>query len=398
LLVYVYALVLAITAALHSLIRKLEPRVANSVALIALALFAMAPLYSPRPWLFTILFFTIELNVLVGARRSHNYRVLLLLPPLFALWANLHIQFIYGLFVLGLAALEGPINGLLRLRTPVAGEEDRSLPARRMVLISVACLLATLVNPYYFRIYGVVLDTIRQAGLYDLISELAAMNFRTIPSWIVLFLTLGAAFALGIRREVSSFWVLLLLAGSFLSFRSSRDVWFVTIVAIIIISETSPAPGVMARYQMSNLQALLVVLVTGALLGITIRAYHISNRQLQKVIAENFPVAAANFIEERALPGPLYNHFNWGGYLIWRLPNLPVSIDGRSNVHDADRIRRALKVWKGERDWASDPELSAARLIIAQNDFPLSQLLRLDPHFELVYEDQVTTVFAAKTR
>jgi hypothetical protein len=77
---------------------------------------------------------------------------------------------------------------------------------------------------------------------------------------------------------------------------------------------------------------------------------------------------------------------------------LPVSIDGRTNVHDVDRVTHSLAVWYGRHDWASDPELSSARLVIAQKDFALTQLLRLDPRFDLVYEDQVAAVFIAKTK
>jgi hypothetical protein len=107
-------------------------------------------------------------------------------------------------------------------------------------------------------------------------------------------------------------------------------------------------------------------------------------------------VAAASFIDEHQFPGPLYNHFNWGGYLIWRLPGLPVSIDGRGNVHDAERIRHSAEVWNGSHHWASDPELAAARVVIAEKDFPLTQLLRLDSRFEIVYEDEVAVVFIAR--
>ena len=39
--------------------------------------------------------------------------------------------------------------------------------------------------------------------------------------------------------------------------------------------------------------------------------------------------------------------------------------------------------------WASDPELAAARLILADRNFPLCELLRHDRRFELVYEDAI---------
>ena len=108
--------------------------------------------------------------------------------------------------------------------------------------------------------------------------------------------------------------------------------------------------------------------------------------------------AAARVVEERGYAGPLYNHYDWGSYLIWRLPRLAVSIDGRTNVHDVARVTHSLAVWNGKHDWASDPELSAAHLVIAQKDLPLTQLLRLDSRFELVYEDQVAVVFITKTK
>ena len=396
LLVYIYALMLAISGALHSLVRKFEPRLAQSIILSAAALFALAHMRTPRPWLFTILFFAIELNILVSVRRSRNYRLLFYLPPLFALWANLHIQFIYGLFVLGLAALDDPVNRLLRRQSSIEAGGDRSLPVDKVVIVIAACLIATLFNPYHFRIYAVVFDLTRQSGLYQLVSELSAMEFRSLSDWLVVLLTLGAGFALGRRRDLSPFWFLLLLAAVFISFRSRRDIWFVTIVATTIISVTRPIIETRARDQISKRQVMAVIVLGGALLGLTILTYKVSNSRLEESVAKEYPVAAASFVDEHGLPGPLYNHFDWGGYLIWRLPNLPVSIDGRGNVHDAARIGHSAEVWKGEHDWASDPELAAARIVIAEKDFALTQLLRLDSRFEIVYEDEVSVVFVAR--
>jgi hypothetical protein len=131
-------------------------------------------------------------------------------------------------------------------------------------------------------------------------------------------------------------------------------------------------------------------------LAVTIRVKHITNLELEKVVAGDYPVEAARFVAARNFPGPLYNHFDWGGYLIWRLPQLPVSIDGRGNVHDSARIRHSAEVWNGKHNWASDPELAAARLVIAEKDFPLTQLLRLDSRFEIAYEDEVGVVFVAR--
>ena len=125
-------------------------------------------------------------------------------------------------------------------------------------------------------------------------------------------------------------------------------------------------------------------------------ASDISERTLESRAAQWFPAAAAAVVEERGYAGPLYNHFDWGGYLMWRLRSLPVALDGRGNVPGRKGRGNPHVVWEGQRGWDADPELSAARLVIAQIDKPLASLLKLDPRFELVYEDAIAAVFVAR--
>jgi hypothetical protein len=52
-----------------------------------------------------------------------------------------------------------------------------------------------------------------------------------------------------------------------------------------------------------------------------------------------------------------------------------------------------MATWNAEPDWASDPQLKAAGLVIGPVKAALTQLLRLDPRYQLVYEDKVAAVF-----
>jgi hypothetical protein len=392
LLIFVCTMTLLITFALHDLVRATEPRVVNAIVLTGVGVFAIATEFTPRPWLFTILFFIVELRILTTVRRSHEYKILILLPALFALWANVHIQFVYGLLVLGLFACEGLISRLLGLDV----SDDGSLPVPLMMFTLCACILATLVNPYHFRIYLVVVDTFKLAGLNNLISELTAMEFRTLTDWVVLMLTVTAAFLLGRRGGLRPLWILLLLAGAVVSFRSRRDVWFGVILAIAVICYASPPIIDKGRYLLSNAQIAFISAAVGIVLLVALWVQHISQHSLEMEVAKVFPVQAANVVEERGYPGPLYNDFNWGGYLIWRLPQLPVAIDGRGNLHDAARIRGFSRTWAGMPDWASNVELNQARVVIAEKYVPLTQLLRISNRFNLVYEDNVAVVFVAR--
>jgi hypothetical protein len=93
--VYAAALSLLITWTLHAMLRRLQPDPALACILTAAGILTMGPvLVQPRPWLLTILFFIAEVGLINAARRSGRRWRLLLLPVIFALWANINIQFV----------------------------------------------------------------------------------------------------------------------------------------------------------------------------------------------------------------------------------------------------------------------------------------------------------------
>jgi len=87
---------------------------------------------------------------------------------------------------------------------------------RTLWLLTVGCVLATLLNPYHVRIYFVVLEYATQPGPFRFVNELKALEFREISDWLMLALAATATFALGRRQRLSSFDVLLLAAAAFL--------------------------------------------------------------------------------------------------------------------------------------------------------------------------------------
>src|SRR5215469_4986052 len=70
-------LVTAIIVALHRLIAALVPDFSLSVLLTFAAAIAMSRVFTPRPWLLTILFFVLELHLVWRARENGDNRCLL---------------------------------------------------------------------------------------------------------------------------------------------------------------------------------------------------------------------------------------------------------------------------------------------------------------------------------
>lgn len=387
-LLYSATMVSAITGAIFRLVRRVQPDLMIGLVIVCASFIAMMPIYTPRPWLFTVLFFAIEVELLMHARRTGKCAGLLWLPLIFAIWANIHIQFIDGLIVLGIALTES----LLARFWP---RVQSRLPLRWIAALFAACVLATLINPYGALIYKDAYALATQHGALTTVSEMQALPFRILSDYVVLFLALSAAFVLGKSRRFGVFEFLLLAFGALTAFRSLRDVWTVVIASAAIIAASIPRFDSDKR-NLSWRFYPVVPLVTALVIALGVRTMHANNQVLDRLVANSLPVEAVRHVQAAGYQGPLFNHYGWGGFLMWSL-RMPVSIDGRAALQGDDHIARGESTWKGEPGWASDPDLASAHLVIGPRKSALMQLLRSDARFRLAYEDEVADVFVSSS-
>jgi hypothetical protein len=383
------SLIVALT--IHLLLRRARLPFVAEVLLLAVIFASLKPLLSPRPWLFSILFTAIELMLILNLRRSWKLFPALVLPILFALWTNLHIQFVYGLAIVGFLTVESMVNRFAKSGWPQ--RDTQVLPVTHSLLLLGACLVATLVNPYHYGVYLAIFEYVTQSGAFQNIAELHPMFFRSLADWLVLSLTLTGAFVLGWQRRCSVFYLVLFVTAAFFAFRARRDVWFMALVVAAIVSEFAGTDKYREYFDFTKERVAAVIFsLLLCLYGLS-HIRDVSESSLAKVVALHFPAQAVKFIRSNQLSGPLYNSLDWGGYLIWSLPELPVAMDGRTNLHGDERIASSLATWNGATAWKKDPELLRARLIVAQLGKPLTYLIRGDPRYRLVYEDNTAAVF-----
>ena len=379
---------------LHRIIAKRCPHFLPACVLLATSVIALAPLYTPRPWLLTILFFAITLEVVLSLREGEESRWVWLLPVIYIFWANVHIQFIYGLGLLGLACLAPLVD---RFAQPFGDVQPSmvwgSSTWKKLVGLTTLCALATLLTPNHIRLYSIVVELSAQTGMWEYTQEMRAPAFRSITDWAMLGILAAALVQIGWRRSWSSFEILLLLVASISAFRGQRDVWFLVMSAIVVLApkQARERPNIDPIVPRRGLVPIGLFVAGGVLCILAYRGT--SSERIQEETAKVYPLGAALFAEQQGYAGPLYNHFDWGGYLIWRLPHLKVSMDGRANVHGDERIKRAIGTWAGGPHWTEDPDLNDARVIIAKNDMALASLLRLDRRFTEVYRDETAVVF-----
>jgi len=384
---------LAATAVLFSLLRSLMPGFWKAAALTGVAMLGMAWVFPPRPGAISVVLFVLELYLILSAQRRSDPRLLWFLPALFALWANIHVEFVTGLFMLGVLCCE-PIAEKL-LRTDRVAGPTLTTYHRQLWFAFFGSLLAVMVNPYGPDLIRTVFQYARDTRIYDVIIEFQAMHFRTINDWAVLFLLMLGCFALGRTRRLSPAWTVLMGWAAWMSFRSLREVWLVAILAAVVFAksqgeeETTLDKSVPIEPSMRLAVGATVIVVL--LAGITV--WPLSSQRLLRQVANIYPLGAVNYIHQNHLQGPMLNELSWGGFLIYAAPEIPVSMDGRTNVHTQDEILRAMPLWDGEPGWHDRPELVQANLVITSRVWPLAVLLRSDPRFRIAYEDDTSVLF-----
>ena len=258
-----------------------------------------------RPYLITLL---LASTIAILETR----RWMWLLPPLFLIWANCHGGYFLGWIVV--AAYSAEALFLKWRKEPLAG-------ARRLWIVGAISILVSGVNPNGFRILQILLYY-RRSYMTSRLLEWAAPSLWP-PDGFAVLLFGAAALLLWARRRGRLVDWLLFLAFAMAGLSAQRNAFLIGFLAPVLIASYfpwKPRFPVFAQYA----TAALVVGALGA--GIA------SGSFFQLRAAEwKYPAGAADFLLAHHVTEPLFNTYEYGGYLIWRLwPRERVFIDGRS--------------------------------------------------------------------
>ena len=347
---------------------------------------------APRPLFFSVILFNIALTLLFEAQRSRHLRPLYWLPLVFVLWANIHIQFIYGLAAIGLFAGTNLLQHLAsRYRAYPNFLTTPTLPVVEPFAVFACCAFAACLGPYSYHLYQEAFVISQSKIMYKMIIELQSLSFHYFNQYVELLLAIGAYFALGWQKKIDPFKFALLVFASVFAFRTWRDAWFLCVIAAAVIVDF-PASNAEDDSPIRLSDWVAVTVASILLLFLAARNTDFNQRALDHLISSEFPVDAVNFLRRNPQGGPLYNSFDWGGFLTFYMPQYPVSIDGRTDLYGDAADERYYQTQEADPSYTADPVLNEAGLVILKNKFPIAKQLPLDRRFRVIYRDQLATI------
>lgn len=393
------ALTVGVACAIMYMLRRISGSFWIAFGLSAVAYYSMLFTMMPRPHFISIGFFAVVLTKCFEAQRSSNVASLDWLPLIFLVWANLHIQFVYGLLLFGLFVV-------INLAQNVATEygfwsRNAQLPilsSRPLVVLLAISVVATLIGPNTYHLYKVIYDYSRSTFGYLYIRELQALDFRFAEHFGQLLLTGAAFFAVGWQRKTNPFKLAMLIFCAIIAYRTTRDGWFICIPAAACIADVFyDSEGIPERMH-SLIEQVGVLVVLSLLIALMLPNVGFTSQDLDSAVRSKFPVDAIDYLHQHPAPGPIYNSFNWGGFLIWDMPDYPVAIDGRNDLYGDAMDQRFMGVQNGLKSYADDPDFRQSGFILLNGTEYLTTRLSRDPNYRMIYRDRLAVVYVPQSR
>jgi hypothetical protein len=399
-------LALIVTAAFWLVWQQSEGNLYVKAFAIILGAIASSLVWAARPQMVSF-FFAALVAFLLNRFKRGGGTLLPWLPLIVLVWVNSHGGFAIAFILLICYGMGEAFNALTRR----PGKDTQTLSRsawKQLLLTTLICLAVVAVNPYTWQMWLYPFRTVGIGVLRDFIAEWQSPDFHQpiVQPFLAMLLLLLASIARS-NRKVD--WTDLALVGGWttLSLFAVRNVAIFAVVCTPVLIryaslalEAQFGPLTIGRKRRLSRPfylfnwGLLILIILGAI-GQTVTT--LSPAAIEKAEAERFPAEAVAFIQQTQPPGPIFNSYNIGGYLMYQLwPDYPVFVDGRTDLYDDDFLRTYLQTVNALPGWQTHLDQYSIKMIVTEKHIPLAFTLQNEPDWDKIFEDDQTLIFVQR--
>lgn len=382
---------------------------------LVLAIPVAATAWSPRPQLMSLVFFGIAGYLLYLFKEQHKNRLWLLIP-LFIVWSNIHAGYVLGFLLIAATILGQILNQVIN---HIKIGETSWKEIRLLTIGLVASVFAVLVNPNGIQAWFIPFKTIEVGVLQDFISEWASPDFHQLAQQPFLWLLFTLLAVIGLaHKKLDGSEILVVITFAYMALLARRNFApFAMVCAPVLSRQLNQVisdwraiilsnPKTKASIRIVNLiassnrpnnfvriivnAAILFVLGCIAILKIMIVTSPVF---VSTLIEMEFPAKAVGWIKQNKPEGRMFNHYNWGGYLLWEVPEHPVFVDGRTDLYSDEILEEWLQVVRADESWQEVLDKWDVRLIILPPEMAVVKQLKA-VGWHLSYEDSFAVIYS----
>lgn len=371
-----------------------------SLLLTFIAISASTLHWLPRPHIITLLLLVIWIENLERVANNDTKAKLLTFPLIMMLWTNLHGGFIFGI----LAWFAYFCGWIWDKSQGNAGKQLRN----NLLFIGITSLIATIITPDLWHNWDAVLNN-RSAFILNRTVETMRPDLTSpsvIPYTVLLILT--SVFFILNRQSAKPSHFFLLAGFGIMSLMMARNIPLFVIACTPILS--SMVSNYFARSksftkinkQFTEHKTPRTLSIWSAIATIATLVYFIifnftHEETFYKFNPAIFPEGAASFIQENPQQGNMFNEFNWGGYLQYRLfPDEKVFLDSQSDFYGEDLMRTYDQIISANGDWQAALDSFNVDWAIIPVNSPLAKEITNNTEWQIIYEDTTALIGSKK--
>lgn len=382
---------------------------------ILLGVLTTAVVWSPRPQLLTLLFFSILTYLLTDKKIFSEKKLTIFILILFLIWGNLHAGFSIGILLI-ISIFAGKALDIIFCKEKINRIQIRTLIFWSILIV--ACSLIVMINPNGIGIWQVQFKTIAIPSLQNFIPEWASPNFHELYQQPFLWLWLLLVFFFMANRssyKFSTIIPLLVLGG--LGFISRRNYVYFAVYSIpllsnelhrffeIYIKETLSENKTLDKIKNFNKKSdnkfskLINLFIVGLLWFITTwKIVYLGSPIIYEFYEkQNYPKTAIIALENYDQSSlRCLNSYTWGGYISWKIPELRIFIDGRTDLYGEKLIQDWLVMVNGGEAWKEKFEIYDINCVFLEEERPIINLLR-DSGWHVIYSDDLSVIMTNQT-
>lgn len=377
------------------------------------AVFGVAVLTGPhwiaRPHLFTFVCLSLLLYLVSWRQRETADRRLspistavglLVLFALFALWANLHPGFLYGVVILA-AFLTGAVL-------------DRTWTPSQAVVTLGAAVAGTLLNPLGVNLHTSILHHLEDRRAFALVQEFDPLSITSGYGSIFLLSVAMVSVLLVRRRRICWAALLPFIAAATATFAAQRNGPLFALFALPLALEsvadqlqgwkTPRIAEFRARLSDDDRRGSTAIWVAVGVVAIGSFTLATSMRPslyppASRFSPDVFPVEAVGVAHREMLDDrTMFNSYDWGGYLLYAWPEQRIFIDGMANFFGSALMDEYVDILTAQEGWEDQVRARGVDLILVPPAAPVVRESQESGEWRVVYQDETSSLIVRRAR
>lgn len=293
---------------------------------ILYSLLCIGDAFALRPHIFTYLFLTMEVALIINFEHSANPKWLYALPVIFLFWCNLHGGFIAGM-------------GILLLYTLFKAFQKEI--TKRLLFTCLLSVAATFINPYGVSFWGFILEAVSKDRVHILEWRSIAFSLENFNFFFIMALAIIGLYFSKVKRR--AFESVVILTAMFFSVRHLRHAHLFAILFSLYMPKHIDSFAKDWALRLENKFPRMFFIYIFALIPVfwlPAEFFLKNNRPLGiKIFENNYPVNAIEFMKSNNIKGNIFCWFDWAQMCIRELPEgSKVFFDGRYETVYSDEI------------------------------------------------------------